>query len=452
MPPALMNDFAVAPTLECVEGPVAPSATSTSAGDYRKLSVLLLSIQMIVIVVSLAATTYPSQNEYSAAEYYIFKDIMIMLLIGFGYLMTFLRQYGLSSVGFTMLLVVVSMQLNLLVEFFVMSTYNAAADTEGSTFSLPFAISFSSLINAEFSAATLLISFGALIGNATPLQMMVLAVGQSVFYTLNKVVLVFGLIGAEDVGGTIVVHMFGAYFGLAASAAMGPPKDEGAVSNASPNRVSDVLAMIGTTVLWVFWPSFVGATETANDETEMRCLINTVLALLGSTVAAFWASHYLGGGKLDPVHIANSTLAGGVAVGASARLDIGPGGALLLGVVAGIVSVLGYVYSSPKLEKLGVYDTCGVNNLHGYPSLLGGLASIVAVAIDSEADFLMDSSGKLGGPLRQVCGILCTLAVAGISGYITGALIKAPALKEKDDDTTPSYEDAVWWRADYLSA
>jgi ammonium transporter Rh len=111
------------------------------------------------------------------------------------------------------------------------------------------------------------------------------------------------------------------------------------------------------------------------------------MALLGRTVAAFWASHWLGRGKLDPVHIANSTLAGGVAVGASARLDIGPGGALMLGIVAGIVSVLGYVYSSPRLEKLGAHDTCGVNNLHGYPSVLGGLASIVAVAIDSEAAF-----------------------------------------------------------------
>jgi ammonium transporter Rh len=415
-----------------------------------------------MVVACLAVTTYPnvnvddSINEFSIAEYYMFKDIMIMLLIGFGYLMTFLRQYGLSSVGFTLLLVVVSMQLNILVEFFMTKAYNAVVDNDNDEtdgLSLPFVISMSSLINAEFSAATLLISFGALIGNATPLQMVVLAVSQSVFYAFNKVVLIVGLIGAEDVGGTIVIHMFGAYFGLAASAALGPPKDDGAARNASPNRVSDVLAMLGTTVLWVFWPSFVGATETANDETEMRCLINTIMALLGSTVSAFWASHWLGGGKLDPVHIANSTLAGGVAVGASGRLDIGPGGALMLGVVAGIVSVLGFVYSTPKLEKLGVFDTCGVNNLHGYPSLLGGLASVVAVALDSEADFLLDSTNdRLSGPLRQVCGVVATLAVSGISGYITGFLIKSQAFKPKDDVTTPSYEDAVWWSADYLAA
>jgi ammonium transporter Rh len=125
----------------------------------------------------------------------------------------------------------------------------------------------------------------------------------------------------------------------------------------------------------------------------------------------------------------------------------------MLGIVAGIVSVLGYVYSSPKLEKLGVHDTCGVNNLHGYPSLLGGLASVVAVALDSEADFMMDSAnGRLGGPLRQLCGIVATLAVSCFSGYITGLLIQTPATKQKEEDTTPSYEDAVWWSADYLSA
>jgi hypothetical protein len=58
----------------------------------------------------------------------------------------------------------------------------------------------------------------------------------------------------------------------------------------------------------------------------------------------------------------------------------------------------------------------------------------------------------LGGPLRQLCGIVATLAVSGVSGYITGLLIKAPAIKQKDGDTTPSYDDAVWWSTEYLSA
>jgi ammonium transporter Rh len=120
----------------------------------------------------------------------------------------------------------------------------------------------------------------------------------------------------------------------------------------------------------------------------MRCIVNTVLALLASTTATFYLSHRLTNYKLDPVHIANSTLAGGVAIGASARLDIGPGGALVLGALAGVVSVFGYIYATPFLQdRLSIYDTCGVGNLHGLPSILGGLASLVFVALDPSADF-----------------------------------------------------------------
>lgn len=50
--------------------------------------------------------------------------------------------------------------------------------------------------------------------------------------------------------------------------------------------------------------------------------------------------------KLDMVHVQNSTLAGGVAVGSVCNMLIGPHGALLIGVIAGIVSVLGYRYLS----------------------------------------------------------------------------------------------------------
>ena len=44
------------------------------------------------------------------------------------------------------------------------------------------------------------------------------------------------------------------------------------------------------------------------------------------------------------VHIQNATLAGGVAVGTSADLQIEPWGAILIGIIAGLVSVLGYAY------------------------------------------------------------------------------------------------------------
>ena len=67
--------------------------------------------------------------------------------------------------------------------------------------------------------------------------------------------------GVEDAGGTIVIHMFGAYFGLAATKMMGKPKD--AAGAEGTNATSDVLSLVGTTFLWLYWPSFNGGGFTA---------------------------------------------------------------------------------------------------------------------------------------------------------------------------------------------
>jgi ammonium transporter Rh len=257
---------------------------------------------------------------------------------------------------------------------------------------------------------------------------------------------VLGHVGAGDVGGSMTIHMFGAYFGLAASYALGPAKDPSAAKNGEPDKTSDIFAMIGTTILWVFWPSFVGATETGIPENEMRCVINTICALLASTASAFYVSHMLMHSKFDPVHVANSTLAGGVAIGSAARLDIGPGSAIVVGALAGAVSVVGYVHSTPFLEsKFSIQDTCGVGNLHGWPSIIGGLASILFVACDSDAEFLQN--GVASQMIRQLLGVIATLTVSITSGYATGMLIS-----DLKDDATPSYTDDVWWHAEYFDA
>jgi ammonium transporter Rh len=339
--------------------------------------------------------------------------------------MTFLEKYGLSAVGLTMLLTVLNMECNLIFEGILTGTFK---------------ISMDSIINAEFSAAALLISFGALIGRATPLQMCILSIAEALFYTLNKILIVNGLFKAEDVGGTITIHMFGAFFGLAASKALGPQEKESASNNAA-SRVSDVFALVGTTLLWVYWPSFVGATETGVPANEMHCLINTIMALIGSTGAAFYLSQYLNDGKFDAVHIQNSTLAGGVAIGATARLAMGPGIALLVGLAAGLISVVGYFYSSPFLEeKFGLFDTCGVGNLHGYPSVLGGLLSIVLVCVDHNADFLEHGLGVQS--IAQTLAVAGTLAASIVTGYITGMVVFINAADLFD---VPDYEDLVWW-------
>lgn len=76
------------------------------------------------------------------------------------------------------------------------------------------------------------------------------------------------------------------------------------------------------------------------------------------------------------VHVQNATLAGGVAVGSAANLYLTPAGALVIGIVTGCVSTVGFAYLQPALERnIGLKDTCGVHNLHGVPGLLGGFAA-----------------------------------------------------------------------------
>lgn len=389
------------------------------------LGKVIAAVQIVAFAVIFILFRYDDVDEFTTEKYIIFRDIMVMLLLGFGYLMTFLEKYGLSAVGLTMLLTVLNMECNLIFEGILTGTFK---------------ISMDSIINAEFSAAALLISFGALIGRATPLQMCILSIAEALFYTLNKILIVNGLFKAEDVGGTITIHMFGAFFGLAASKALGPQEKESASNNAA-SRVSDVFALVGTTLLWVYWPSFVGATETGVPANEMHCLINTIMALIGSTGAAFYLSQYLNDGKFDAVHIQNSTLAGGVAIGATARLAMGPGIALLVGLAAGLISVVGYFYSSPFLEeKFGLFDTCGVGNLHGYPSVLGGLLSIVLVCVDHNADFLEHGLGVQS--IAQTLAVAGTLAASIVTGYITGMVVFINAADLFD---VPDYEDLVWW-------
>lgn len=344
-------------------------------------------------------------------QYYnLYLGVTVMLLTGFGYLMTFLRWYGLGAAGLTMFITCYGMECSLLAESLFANWLNLKID-------------FETLLNADFAVAAYLISFGGLIGKINPTQIWLLVTLESLFYSANKRLVLVKWLDVKDCGGTIIIHMFGAYFGLAASYVLGH-KDS---KREKSSTVSDVLSLIGTVFLWIYWPSFVSATLTPDSVGAQRAILNCVLALLGATVATFATSTFFG--KLDPVHVQNSTLAGGVAIGATANLPLGPFGALLLGSFAGVVSVLGYSKGTPYLEKYGLHDTCGIHNLHGMPSLIGGIASaIVPIWIDNA-----------GAPKTQVLGVVFTLLISIGTGFITGKVMYI----FKDD--APMADDSVHW-------
>nr|CAH7728972.1 unnamed protein product [Callosobruchus chinensis] len=67
-----------------------------------KVCWVLVALQTLFVVLFAAFGRYG--DEYDATKYPLFQDIHVMIFVGFGFLMSFLRRYGFSALGFTLLL------------------------------------------------------------------------------------------------------------------------------------------------------------------------------------------------------------------------------------------------------------------------------------------------------------------------------------------------------------
>jgi len=420
---------------------IAAGADSELSGESRfqtmVFAALLGSTQLLFFglfsgVVRFDPTLTTDQSaERLKTTYSMFMDVHVMIFIGFGFLMTFLRKYGHSSVGLNFLLAAFSIQWYVLCGGFFEQAFGDA----------PWHfihVNLHSLLLADFAAAVILITFGALLGKVSPLQMTALAFLEIICFSVSEQVLY--KIGILDVGGSIVVHLFGAYFGLAASWVLSPKSASSNNDNASVYH-SDLFAMIGTVFLWIYWPSFVASPAGPLD--QERAMIATTLSLTGSCVAAFFTSLVLRRGKFSMVDVQNATLAGGVAIGSSANLAVlSPSESILIGVLGGGLSVCGYVKIQPMLERwVGVHDTCGVNNLHGMPALLAAIASAIVMAYSGDSSTFSAATSNAthsavyailhdrGRSAEEQAGyqIVCalvSLAIAIGSGLVCGKLTK----------------------------
>ena len=117
----------------------------------------------------------------------------------------------------------------------------------------------------------------------------------------------------------MIIHIFGAAFGLGFAYAFG---DKASQMNRMGNgedqlgtsRHNGTFAMIGTIFLFAFWPSFNSAL--LDGAAAGRAVVNTTLSIAGSVCVAFALSKAIHNGKyFDMEHVQNATLAGGVAIG-----------------------------------------------------------------------------------------------------------------------------------------
>jgi ammonium transporter Rh len=381
-------------------------------------------------------STDPLDTDFSSA-YSLFLGVEIMMFIGFGYLMTFLKEYGIGAIGLTMMVTVIGMQWSLFTEQFMYQLYHGHFER--------FSFSIFSLIEALYAVAAVLITFGGVIGKVTPLQLFILTIVELVFYSINNQIFLVGGLKLVDVGGTVIIHMFGAYFGLAVAYVLGNPRGE----IAKLGYVPDMFAFIGTIFLWVYWPSFVcGALDDTGGAQQQRAIFNTILSLAASSTMAFSLSMWFSG-KFRPVDIQNATLAGGVSIGAVANLSISPLIACLIGMLAGTISTIGFSKLQPYLEnKFGLFDTCGIHNLHGMPSVLGGLASVIAAGYyqykgrDSENAIYVDHPDNQWE--YQLFGLIVTFLFAVTTGSLTGMVLK----RFNDNGSFAFFKDESTWASD----
>lgn len=391
--------------------------------NFRPFSVLSGTLLFFLFCAPVLAqnSAAPVSAAVSQVQQYNFSiHILAMLLLGFGFLMVFVRNYGYSALTGTYLVVAVSLPLYLLLR---------AHGLWGSEEVAPESIK--ALLLAEFAAASALIAMGAVLGRLRLYQYLLLALLIIPAYLLNEWLVLDGgfaiMRGFTDTAGSIIIHAFGAYFGVGMALMMRnrrqceePIKCDG---------TSDRFSMLGSMVLWVFWPSFCCAI--VSFEQVPITAINTVMALAGATLSTYLLGTLMRKGKTNIADMANAALAGGVAIGATCNL-VSPSGAFGIGLLAGAISVVGYIVIQPALQlRLKLVDTCGVHNLHGMPGLVGGLLAILFVP-----NIIVKA---------QLSGILFTVVLALVCGLIAGAIVKMTGNCEADlyQDHTNFCEEAA---------
>jgi ammonium transporter Rh len=388
-------------------------------GNGRNLKTWAAIFLVIAIFIGIALV--PQLNKFgnlssasSSENQFMYEksmDVLVMLLIGFGFLMVFVKKYGFTSVTATFLLVALSLPLYMLVRPYL---WGSAAELSVTSISM--------LLFAEFAAASLLIAIGGPLGRINTNQYLLIGLLFTPLYALNEWILLSGAVipagSFLDTAGSVSIHAFGAYFAFGLIIMLTSKREREIPVESS--KSSSQFMLLGAAALWVFWPSFCSA-MTPIDKIPLVA-INTVLALCGATLATYALSTLIRG-KIEVSDIANASLAGGVAIGASCA-NVTPGWSMLIGVVAGSISVVGFTFVQPRLQKLtGGVDTCGVHNLHGLPGVFGGLVAAVLVA----------------APLWQLAGVGATVLFAVTAGIIVGFIVSRLGRKQTPYDDTDEF-------------
>jgi len=210
--------------------------------------------------------------------------------------------------------------------------------------------------------------------------------------------------GVIDLAGGIVVHATAGISALLLAYFVGPRAD-------FPKKLhiphSPGMVMIGASMLWVGWFGFnAGSQLAANESAGMTMLVTHISAAVASLT--WMVIEWKKTGKPGLVGIVTGMVAGLASI-TPASGNVGPLGAVLIGLMAGSICYFacGFVKSKLKID-----DTLDVFAVHG----VGGVIGTIMVAVVGTAAFggtgVDDMVGQLGTQLFALAVVIAWSAVA----------------------------------------
>ena len=388
--------------------------------------------QVIILIFMGCFTTWPktdagangagsvATNLYDVTQYAVLMDIMVMIFVGFAVLFCLIPKYGWSGISIALLIGAMAFEWNMPMRGLIRDAGVPKAEVGAITVTIDY------LAESVFASASILIACAGVLGRTSLEQLVILMFFGVPFYNFNG--WVCDQIGFSDTGGTIIIHAFGAFFGFGCSWVLGHDSSHSMKRRGSDegNYHTNIFALLGTILLWIYYPSFNGYAVTG--VAKFRACFNTQLALMAAAVTSIVLSDLKEDLKKNMmIHMQTGVLAGGVTLGTLADHPIEPWGAMLLGSVGATVCVLGIRFVTPFLEeKLNVHDTCDCMALHGIPAFISVFASCIsfAVADENEPDEVDYAIAYVDGICgKNIACIFVTAALATVFGVFTGGIM-----------------------------
>ncbi len=228
-----------------------------------------------------------------------------------------------------------------------------------------------------------------------------------------------GEMGLYDFAGGTVVHITAGVAALVAAMVMGPRHGFGTAS-LMPHNMTMTIA--GAGMLWVGWFGFNGGSALASDGNAAMAMLVTHIS--AATGAMTWlVREWIKFGKPSALGAVTGMVAGlGTITPASGF--VGPAGALVIGLLAGMIcfSATNYLKQVLKIDdSLDVFPVHGVGGMLG--TLLAGIFSSTALGVFSGYGFA-EGISSIGGQLMvQFIGVIATVVFTGVATFVLLKLV-----------------------------